>query len=48
VPTRQHKHDQRDNSHEGKESEPTAGCAIAPAIRWNIAGVIHLGFFELS
>ena len=50
VPTIQNKHNQRNNNHEGNKSEPwiTTRCPIAPATRWNIAGVIHRSFFKLT
>jgi hypothetical protein len=50
VPINQNKCDQCNNNHDGggcepskgKAVPPTARSSIAPATRWNVAGLIHL------
>ena len=53
APTKHNKH-HYNNNHDGGQCEPpksrpvqpTVGCSVSPATRWNIAGIIHPSFFK--
>jgi hypothetical protein len=53
APTK-HNKQHYNNNHDGGQCEPpksrpvqpTVGCSVSPATRWNIAGIIHPSFFK--